>query len=103
MVERSGTDRFKLQMDEVLSQKDYFRQHILPRMREGIEFYVVNGKRRLSKAGSEFLCSLYSLNILFSRDEDTRQSFKSADDLVALVATLKNAEDKIVGQGRGCA
>lgn len=100
--ERSGIDRFKLDMGLALSQHNYFRDHIYPRMREGVEFYTIQGKRSLSKAGSEFLCALYSISIIFTRDTETLESFKSVDGLVAFIATLKRGE-QVVGQGRGCA
>jgi len=71
-------------------------------MREGVEFYTVNGKRSLSKSGSEFLCALYQITITFERDTETLESFKSVDGLVAFVATMRRGE-QVVGQGRGCA
>ena len=93
--------KFKIDVDDMLSKYEYFSKHVLPTMREGVDYYVINSKKSLSKAGSERLCSLYQLTATFENDRETSELFKSTPGLVCFICTLRRPDGSIAGQGRG--
>lgn len=101
-VERNSLSEFKEGVDSLLEKRDYFIQKILPKLKEGRDFYVIKGRKSLSKAGAEKLASIYNLVATFERDKATIECFPEVEGLVAYVCTLsRNGE--VVGQGRGAA
>lgn len=94
--------RFKVDVDTLLSKRSYFIERVLPTLVEGKDFYLIQGKKSLGKAGAEKLANLYSLTATFDRDDKTLQSFSNIEGLIAYVGTLSR-NGSVVGQGRGAA
>lgn len=92
--------QFKTGVDSLLEKRDYFIMKILPKLIENRDYYVIKGRKSLGKAGAEKLATIYSLVATFTRDNETLESFKSIDGLVAYVCTLTHSGE-VVGQGRG--
>lgn len=102
IAERDPIRRFKRSVNEFIQKRNYLTEHILPTLIEGRDFYLVNGKRSLSKAGAERLVAVHQLTARFTKDTDTLESFKDIPGLVAYRCILA-CNGKIVGEGRGSA
>jgi hypothetical protein len=93
---------FKAGVDSLLEKRSYFTKRVLPLMVENRDYYIIKGRKSLSKAGSEKLASIYNLVATFERDKETIDCFSGVEGLVAYICTLtRNGE--VVGQGRGAA
>ena len=99
--ELDNLESFKRGVDNLLSKRSYFISQVLPRLKEGQDFFTIKGKKCLAKGGSEKLASIYNLTASFERDEDTLIMFGHTKGLVAYVCNLKNRQGELVGQGRG--
>jgi hypothetical protein len=101
-VERNSLSEFKISVDDLLQKRDYFIQKILPKLAEEKDFYVIKGRKSLSKAGAEKLAAIYQLTALFEKDKETIESLSGVEGLVAFVCTLSR-HGEVAGQGRGAA
>lgn len=101
-VERNSLSEFKTSVDDLLQKRDYFIQKILPKLAEEKDFYVIKGRKSLSKAGAEKLAAIYQLTALFEKDKETIESLAGVEGLVAFVCTLSR-HGEVAGQGRGAA
>lgn len=102
LVVPDSITQFKAGVDSLLSKRDYFIKKILPKLAENRDYYVIKGRKSLGKAGAEKLATIYSLVATFARDNETIESFRSIEGLVAFVCTLTHSGE-ITGQGRGAA
>lgn len=91
---------FKKGVDDLLAKRSYFISQVLPSLQEGCDFYIIKGRKSLSKSGSEKLASIYSLVASFQRDMEALEMLGNDKGTVAFVCTLSRA-GMIVGQGRG--
>ena len=91
---------FKEGVDSLLSKRSYFISQVLPKLQEGQDYYMIMGKKSLSKGGAEKLTSIYNLTAIFERDDNSIETLKDVKGLVAFVCNLTKI-GKIVGQGRG--
>lgn len=93
---------FKNGVDELLAKRQYFIDHVLPLLVEGKDYYIIDGKKSLGKAGSEKLCSIYNLSAQFIQDLDTCKAFEgSVKGLVALECNLYDKNNECVAEARG--
>jgi len=93
---------FKRGVDELLAKRQYFIDHVLPLLVEGKDYYVIDGKKSLGKAGAEKLCSIYNLTAQFIQDTDTIKAFEgSVKGLIALECNLYDKDDQCVAEARG--
>jgi hypothetical protein len=99
-IEKTPLADFKTGVDSLIQMRDYFSQKILPKLKEGTDFYVIKGKKSLGKSGAEALAHIFGLCATFEKDTDTLESFKGVDGLVAYVCNLSR-NNQVVGQGRG--
>ncbi|MFA5936663.1 MAG: hypothetical protein WC822_02160 [Candidatus Paceibacterota bacterium] len=87
----------------VLAEKRRFLvDNILPTLVEGQDYFVIDGKRSISKGGAERLAEIYNLTATFTKDNETLQSFGNTNGLIAYVCQLKR-DSKLVAEGRGSA
>ncbi len=93
-------NEFKTGVNDLLERRSYFISQVLPKLKENFDFYVIKGKKSLSKGGAEKLCSIYNLSATFEKDAETMSSF-SIPGLIAYTCTLSR-NGVIQGQGRGC-
>ena len=93
-------NEFKMGVNDLLERRSYFISQVLPKLKENFDFYVIKGKKSLSKGGAEKLCSIYNLSATFEKDAETMSSF-SIPGLIAYTCTLSR-NGVIQGQGRGC-
>jgi hypothetical protein len=92
---------FKKSVDLLLAKRSYLISKVLPEFQEGLDYYVIKGKKSLGKSGAEKLASIYSLSATFFKDEETLSMLPGHKDLIAFVCNLVNKEGTVVGQGRG--
>ena len=92
---------FKQGVDALLARRSYFISQVLPRLKEGQDYFTIKGRKSLAKGGSEKLASIYNLTATFERDTDTIEMLGSQKGLVAFVCNLRNRDGVIIGQGRG--
>lgn len=103
IVERNSLAEFKEGVDNVLDKRTYFMAKILPTLKEGVDYYVINGKKSLGKSGAETLCNIYGLTASFEKDTETLECFKNvADGVIAYKCILRSKSGEFVGEGRGC-
>jgi len=100
-VEKSPLDQFKTGVDSLLDRRKYFMNKILPTLRENVDYYVIKGRKSLSKQGAETLCAIYGLKASFEKDSETLSSFKNVDDAIAYKCTLQTRDGNFAGEGRG--
>ena len=93
-------NEFKTGVNDLLERRSYFISQVLPKLKENFDFYVIKGKKSLSKGGAEKLCSIYNLSATFEKDAETMSSF-SIPGLIAYTCTLSR-HGVVQGQGRGC-
>jgi hypothetical protein len=91
---------FKQGVDNLLSKRSYFISQVLPKLKEGKDYYVIRGKKSLAKGGAEKLASIYSLTAIFERDNESLEMLGNVKGLIAFVCTLTKF-GVVVGQGRG--
>ena len=91
---------FKEGVDSLLAKRSYFISQVLPKLQEGQDYYMIMGKKSLSKGGAEKLTSIYNLTAIFERDDNSIEMLKDVKGLVAFVCNLTKIGE-IVGQGRG--
>lgn len=99
--EPDNLERFKQGVDALLARRSYFISQVLPRLKDGQDFFTIHGRKCLAKGGSEKLASIYNLSAFFERDRDVLEMFGSPNGLVAFICNLQNREGVTVGQGRG--
>lgn len=92
---------FKKSVDLLLAKRSYLISKVLPEFQEGLDYYVIKGRKSLGKSGAEKLASIYSLSAAFFKDEETLSMLPSHKDLIAFVCNLTNKDGVVVGQGRG--
>ncbi|HBM46115.1 MAG: hypothetical protein UT05_C0007G0010 [Parcubacteria group bacterium GW2011_GWF2_38_76] len=91
---------FKQGVDDMLLRRSYFISQVMPKLKEGQDYYTIKGKKSLGKSGCEKIAGIFNFSATFVRDNDTMDAFKSIPGLIAYICTLYR-DDKIVGQGRG--
>lgn len=99
--ESNNLEHFKQGVDALLARRSYFISQVLPRLKDGQDFFTIHGRKCLAKGGSEKLASIYNLSAFFERDRDTLEMLGSPNGLVAFICNLQNREGVTVGQGRG--
>ena len=104
----NSIENFKRGVNLILLQRQYFQNKVLPILREGKngqngDYYVIKGKKVLSKGGAERICQIFQLTASFEKDSETLASFTNAKDIVAFKCTLRRPDGSIAGEGRGCA
>ena len=93
-------ESFKQGVNNLLSKRSYFISQVMPKLKEGQDFFIIKGKKSLAKGGAEKLASIYNLTAVFERDDNALEMLSGVKNLVAFVCILtKNGV--IVGQGRG--
>jgi hypothetical protein len=100
-LETNNLEHFKQGVDTLLARRSYFISQVLPRLKEGQDYFTIKGRKSLAKGGSEKLASIYNLTATFERDADTIEMLGNPKGLVAFVCNLKNRDGVIIGQGRG--
>jgi hypothetical protein len=87
----------------VLAEKRRFLvENILPTLVEEQDYFIIDGKRSISKGGAERLAEIYNLIATFTKDNETLESFGNTSGLIAYVCQLKR-DGKLVAEGRGSA
>jgi len=94
-------ENFKRSVDDLLSKRSYFISRVLPRLKEGQDYYVIKGRKSLAKGGAEKLASIYNFTAEFKQDAETTQMLKMVLGLVAFTCNLIGRGGQLVGQGRG--
>lgn len=92
---------FKLGVSDLLEKRSYFISQVLPKLKESADYYIIKGRKSLSKGGAEKLCSIYNLSATFEKDNETMLAFPSISGLIAYTCTLSR-NGVVMGQGRGC-
>lgn len=92
---------FKLGVSDLLEKRSYFISQVLPKLKENADYYIIKGRKSLSKGGAEKLCSIYNLSATFEKDNETILAFSSIPGLIAYTCTLSR-NGIVQGQGRGC-
>lgn len=92
---------FKLGVSDLLEKRSYFISQVLPKLKESADYYIIKGRKSLSKGGAEKLCSIYNLSATFEKDNETMLAFPSIPGLIAYTCTLLR-NGIVQGQGRGC-
>lgn len=95
-----GLETFKQGVDNLLAKRSYFISRVLPQLREGCDYYLIRGKKNLSKGGAEKLVGIYSLVATFQKDEESLEMLGNQKGTVAYVCTFTRFGE-VVGQGRG--
>jgi hypothetical protein len=93
-------ESFRQGVDNLLAKRSYFVSKILPLLKEDSDYFIIKGKRSLSKGGSENLCAIYNLTASFEKDRDAMDAFSDVKGFIAFVCTLSR-NGQVVGQGRG--
>lgn len=102
MVTEDSLEHFKRSVDNLLSKRSYFISQVLPKLKEGQDFYIIKGRKSLAKGGAEKLASIYNFIAEFKQDMETTEMLKSVPGLVAFVCNLTSKNGgQLVGQGRG--
>ncbi|MFA5000814.1 MAG: hypothetical protein WC531_01110 [Candidatus Paceibacterota bacterium] len=96
-------DYFKQGVNLMLLKRRYFIDKVLPILQEGHDYYVIMGKKVLSKGGGERIAQIYGFTSRFELDRETLSSFSDAKNLVALKCVLYRPDGSVAGEGRGCA
>jgi len=100
--ESKSMAEFKAGVDDLLAKRSYFISQVLPKLVEGQDYHVINGKKSLAKGGAEKLCSIYNLTAQFIQDIDTIKAFEgSVKGLVALECNLYDKNNECVAEARG--
>lgn len=94
-------EHFRQSVDNLLSKRAYFISRVLPRLKEGQDYYIIKGRKSLAKGGAEKLASIYNFIAEFKRDNETAEMLKVVPGLVAFVCNLLGKNGQLVGQGRG--
>ncbi|MSU44999.1 hypothetical protein EXS45_02355 [Candidatus Nomurabacteria bacterium] len=89
-------------LETLSAKRKFFLENILPTLIEGQDFFVIEGKRSISKGGAERLAEIYNLTATFTKDNETLASFGNASGLIAYICQLKR-EGQLVAEGRGSA
>ena len=93
---------FKSGVDDLLAKRSYFISQVLPKLVEGQDYHIINGRKSLAKGGAELLCSMYNLTAQFVQDMDTIKAFEgSVKGLVALECNLYDKNNQCVAEARG--
>jgi len=87
-------------METLAEKRRFFLESILPTLTEGQDFFVIDGKRSISKGGSERLAEIYNLSGTFSKDTETLESFGNTSGLIAYICQLKR-DGNLIAEGRG--
>lgn len=101
MVTEDSLEHFKRSVDNLLSKRAYFISQVLPKLKEGQDFYIIKGRKSLAKGGAEKLASIYNLTAEFKQDMETTGMLKTVTGLVAFVCNLTSKNGQLIGQGRG--
>ena len=100
--ESKSMAEFKAGVDDLLAKRSYFISQVLPKLVEGQDYHVINGRKSLAKGGAEKLCSIYNLTAQFIQDVDTIKAFEgSVKGLVALECNLYDRNNQCVAEARG--
>jgi len=93
-------ESFKQGVNNLLSKRSYFISQVMPKLKEGQDFFIIKGKKSLAKGGAEKLASIYNLTAVFERDDNALEMLSKVKNLVAFVCILTK-NNIVVGQGRG--
>ena len=93
-------------MQAYAAQRQVVTRYIKEQMTEGVDYYTLTIKGRvskatLSKAGSEKFLSLFQLHAAFQQDEATWRMLGSKDGLLCYTCTLMTRSGEVIGEGRG--
>lgn len=93
-------ESFRQGVDNLLAKRSYFVSKILPMLKEDSDYYLIKGRRSLSKGGAEKLCAIYNLTATFEKDRDAMEAFAEVRGFISFVCTLTR-NGQVAGQGRG--
>jgi hypothetical protein len=93
-------------MQAYAAQRAVVTRYIKEQMTEGVDYYTLTIKGRvskatLSKAGSEKFLSLFQLTAQFQQDLATWQMLGSKEGLLCYTCTLMTRSGEVIGEGRG--
>ena len=93
-------------MQAYAAQRAVVTRYIKEQMTEGVDYYTLTIKGRvskatLSKAGSEKFLSLFQLSAQFQQDEATWRMLGSKDGLLCYTCMLMTRSGEVIGEGRG--
>ena len=93
-------------MQAYAAQRQVVTRYIKEQMTEGVDYYTLTIKGRvskatLSKAGSEKFLSLFQLHAAFQQDVSTWQMLGSKEGLLCYTCTLMTRSGEVIGEGRG--
>ena len=93
-------------MQAYAAQRAVVTRYIKEQMTEGVDYYTLTIKGRVSKAtfskaGSEKFLGLFQLSAQFQQDEATWQMLGSKDGLLCYTCTLLTRSGEVIGEGRG--
>ena len=100
---KESLDNFKFGINTMLIRRSYLRKHLLPTLRDKIDYNVIGGRKCLSKAGIERLASIFQLSATFTKDEATMSAFPGIKNMIAYKCTLVGPGNELRGEGRGSA
>ena len=93
-------------MQAYAAQRAVVTRYIKEQMTEGVDYYTLTIKGRvskatLSKAGSEKFLSLFQLSAQFQQDEATWRMLGAKEGLLCYTCTLMTRQGEVIGEGRG--
>ena len=93
-------------MQAYAAQRAVVTRYIKEQMTEGVDYYTLTIKGRvskatLSKAGSEKFLRLFQLSAQFQQDLDTWHMLGSKDGLLCYTCHLLTRSGEVIGEGRG--
>lgn len=95
-------DSIKTGVNAQNEKRRFFLQNILPSLVLGQDYFVVDGRRVISKGGSERLAEIYNFTSEFFKDSETLASFGDPNGLIVYLCKIKH-EGKPIAEGRGSA
>jgi hypothetical protein len=93
-------------MQAYAAQRQVVTRYIKEQMTEGVDYYTLTIKGRvskatLSKAGSEKFLSLFQLSAQFQQDEATWRMLGAKEGLLCYTCMLMTRSGEVIGEGRG--
>jgi hypothetical protein len=92
---------FKENVDDMIANREYFREKLEGIMKEKEDYFVIMGKKSLAKGGAEKLASGFKLVARFEIDEKAQEIFKNVAGLIAYRCTLHDNKGIFKGEGGG--
>lgn len=91
-------------IDKWIADRTEFKEKVASMMVEGQDYYIIHGRKSLSKGGAEKISSLFKWSASFEKDTDVLSVLdQTADKYIAFICNLAKADQSPAGQGRGAA